>query len=59
MEYDYYILKLIGLIDPVLIGPLTKEARDERIDNYREDSAESQNSFTEIRVTKGAEIDLD
>lgn len=58
MEYDYYILKMYGLIDPCLIGPLTKEQCDKRIEDYREDPSESQNSFTEIKVTKGAEIDV-
>jgi len=58
MEWDYYILKMYGLVDPLLVGPLTKKQCDERIEEYREDPNECQNSFTEIRVTKGAEIDV-
>ena len=49
---------MYGLIDPLLIGPLTKKVCDERIEEYREDPNESQNSFTEIKVTKGAEIEV-
>jgi hypothetical protein len=56
-EYDYYILKMIGCVEPVFVGPLSNEKAEERIEEYREDPAESQNAHTLIRITKGAEID--
>lgn len=58
MEYDYWILKMEGLVEPILIGPFTKEKCTERIDEYRDDPNFYEDSFTEIRVTKGAEIDV-
>jgi hypothetical protein len=56
-EYDYYILKMIGCVEAVFIGPFNQEEADDRLEEYVEDPAESQNSHTVIRITKGAEID--
>ena len=57
-DYDYYILKLEGLVEPVIIGPFDSEKeRDERIEEYREDPAFGRDSFTEIKISKGSEFD--
>ena len=57
-QSDYYIFKMYGLIDPMLLGPFEFNDCQEKLEAYREDPDQSQNSFTEIRVTKGAEIDV-
>ena len=56
-EYDYYILKMWNLIEPILSGPFELHECLDKLEAYREDPEQSQNSFTEIRVSKGAEID--
>jgi hypothetical protein len=58
MEYDYYILKMYGLVDPGLFGPYTESKCAEILIASREDPKENQNSFIEIKITKGAEIEL-
>jgi len=58
-KYDWYILKMIGCVEPVLIGPIESETEaQERLEEYQEDPSEIQNSHTIIRVTHGAEIEL-
>jgi len=56
--HDYYILKMWNLIDPYLYGPFEFDDCQEKLEAYREDPEQSQNSFTEIRVSKGAGIDV-
>jgi hypothetical protein len=59
-QYDYYILKMYGLVDPLLLGPynIIKDDIDVVVEALREDPEQSQNSFHVIKVTKGAEIDV-
>lgn len=57
-KHDYYILKMWNLIEPILLGPFEFNECQEKLEAYREDPEQSQNSFTEIRVSKGAELDV-
>jgi hypothetical protein len=57
-QSDYYILKMYGLIDPQLLGPFEFNDCQEKLEAYREDPEQSQNSFNIVIVSKGAEIDV-
>lgn len=50
---------MIGCIEPLLIGPFDTETLvNERVEEYREDPAESQNAHTILSVTKGSELNI-
>jgi hypothetical protein len=57
-QSDYYILKMYGLIDPLLLGPFEFNVCQEKLEAYREDPEQSENSFNVIIVSKGAELDI-
>lgn len=58
MKYDYYILKMIGCVEPVLVGPFSTEKEMlERREEYGEDPSETENTFACLKITKGAEIE--
>lgn len=58
-KYDYYILKMIGCVEPVLVGPIASETEaQQRLTEYQEDPAECQNCHAIIKVTQGAEVEL-
>lgn len=58
-KYDWYILKMEGCVEPVLVGPIsTEKEAQERLEEYQEDPAECQNSHIYFKVTKGSEVDL-
>lgn len=58
-QYDYYILKMVGCVEPVLVGPLqTEEDAQGRMAEYQEDPSECQNTHVIFKVTQGSEVDL-
>lgn len=58
-KYDYYILKMEGCVEPVLVGPITSETEtQQRLESYQSDPAECQNSHIYFRVSKGSEVEL-
>ena len=58
-KYDYYILKMEGCVEPILIGPIpTEKEAQERLTEYQEDPSEIQNSHVIFKVTHGAEVEL-
>ena len=58
-QFDYYILKLIGCVEPVLIGTFASEKEaQERLESYQDDPSECQNSQVLFKVTEGAEVEI-
>lgn len=58
-KYDWYILKMIGCVEPVLIGPFpSEEDAQDRLTEYQDDPSEMQNCHAIIKVTKGAEVQV-
>lgn len=58
-KYDYYILKMEGCVEPVLIGPIaTEKEAQERLTEYQEDPSEIQNSHVIFKVSQGAEVKI-
>lgn len=57
-SYDFYIIKMEGCVEPVLVGPLSEEVAQERLSEYQEDPSECENAHFIIKVTKGAEVEV-
>lgn len=58
-QYDYYILKMVGCVEPILVGPLeTEEQTHDRMVEYQSDPSESQNSHIIVKVSEGSEVEL-
>lgn len=58
-KYDWYILKMIGCVEPVLVGPITSEKEaQERLTEYQDDPSEIQNCHVLFKVTQGAEVEI-
>jgi hypothetical protein len=56
MEYDFYILKMVDCIDPVLIGPFDSQSEsDSELASFDKPS-ESGNVFTAFKISKGAKV---
>jgi hypothetical protein len=56
---DWYILKMVGCVDPSLSEKYdTEQEVQDVIDTMREMPENSQNSYTYLSVTKGAEINF-
>lgn len=57
-SYDFYIVKMEGCVEPILVGPHSEEIAQERLTDYQEDPSEYENSHFIIKVSKGAEVEV-
>jgi hypothetical protein len=54
---EWFILKMVGCVEPVLVGPISTEIEmKERLEKYADDPKESQNSHTYFSAKKDADI---
>lgn len=54
---EWYILKMVGCVEPVLVGPISSEIEmKERLEKYADDPSESQNAHTYFSAKKDADI---
>ena len=58
-DMDYYIVGMIGLVEPQLHGPFqTEDEQQQHIDKLRQEEGEHENTFFVLNVSKGAEVQL-
>ena len=56
---DYYVVGMIGCVEPVLHGPFTTgDEQQQCIDKLRAQEGEHENTFFVINVSKGAKVIL-
>ena len=56
-QYEWYILKMVGCVDPVLVGPLPDEKTTEiRYLSLVDDAREDENAHTLLKVSQGSKI---
>jgi len=57
--FDYYVVGLMGCVEPQLHGPFATDDEQQRcIDKLRVEEGEDTNTFYVMNVTKGATVDL-
>ena len=57
LEYDYYILAMVWLVEPVIHGPYERTECNTVVTDMHNDPKNSENSYVELKVTEDAEID--
>ncbi len=56
---DYYVVGMMGCVEPVLHGPFaTDDEQQQCIDKLREEVGEHENTFFVINVSKGAKVEF-
>ena len=55
---DYYVVGMMGLVEPVLHGPFDTDDEQQRcIDKLRIEEGEDENTFFDLNVSKGATVE--
>ena len=56
---DYYVVGMMGCVEPELHGPFeTDDEQQECIDKLREEKGEDENTFFVMNVSKGAKVEF-
>jgi hypothetical protein len=57
--FDYYVVGMMGCVEPELHGPFaTDDEQQGCIDRLREEEGEDENTFFVMNVTKGATVEF-
>ena len=57
--FDYYVVGMMGCVEPVLHGPFaTDDEQQQCIDKLRAEAGEDENTFFVMNVSKGAKIEF-
>ena len=58
-DLDYYVVAVMGCVEPVLHGPFETETQQQVFyDGLMEDPGDAENTFYTMNVTKGATVIL-